>query len=193
MSSQEHWKNDLVVFTTLYLVVLRCLAKGLAWKDSQRGGARFRSWTRTHSVLFAPSPRLFFSEGSKIRSWNIRFSFQIFVSLFIWSKTYIRGRTERGGHQKSIWLVNTVLSKIQIWFMEQNPEWHKLFPANSFYNNLVVRSWTNCFYVMWTSCYVNFYEADLWMTQALSNEFILQFGVRSLRVHSRKYFSTLNS
>lgn len=123
MSSQEHWKNDLVVFTTLYLVVLRCLAKGLAWKDSQRGGARFRSWTRTHSVLFAPSPRLFFSEGSKIRSWNIRFSFQIFVSLFIWSKTYIRGRTEDGGPTKNPfgwWTLYWAKSKFDLWCRTPN-------------------------------------------------------------------------
>lgn len=110
------------------------------------------------TVFFLPPPlAFFFSEGSKIRSWNIRFSFQIFVSLFIWSKTYIRGRTEDGGPTKNPfgwWTLYWAKSKFDLWSRTLNDT--SSFQANSFYNNLVVRSWTNCFYVMWTSCYVNF-------------------------------------
>lgn len=56
---------------------LEMLAKGLAWKDSQRGGARFRSWTRTHSVLLPP-PLAFFLRGFE----DPELKYSLFISDF---------------------------------------------------------------------------------------------------------------
>lgn len=135
------------------------LAKGPCLKRFSEGRGPFPQLDSHPQCSFAPSPRLFSPRVRRSRVETFAFHFSYSSPCSFDRKRTLEAEVKRG-HQKSIWLVNIVLSKIQIWFMKQNPEWHKLFSANSFCN-LVVRSWTSCFYVMRTSCFcVNFYGAE---------------------------------